>query len=75
MPRTTADTSWGTSFALQCGPSAFLALDEVGVGSEFRLLGGNRIELRIHNASRSILFGSSGEHGAVGASLAIGAVW
>jgi hypothetical protein len=64
-----------SSFALQCGPSEFLALDEVGVGSEFRLLGRNRIELRIHNASRSILFASSGEHGAVGASLAIGIVW
>jgi hypothetical protein len=64
-----------SSFAPQCGPSEFLALDEVGVGSEFRLLGGNRIELRVHSASRSLLFLSSGEHSAAGASLTIGVVW
>ena len=64
-----------SSFSPQCGPSEFLALDEVGVGSEFRLLGGNRIELRVHSASRSILFLSSGEHPAAGASLTIGVVW
>jgi hypothetical protein len=64
-----------SSFAPQCGPSEFLALDEVGVGSEFRALGGNRIELRVHSASRSLLFLSSGEHSAAGASLTIGVVW
>ena len=51
------------------------ALVEAGVGSEFHALGGNRIELRIHNASRSLGFGRSGDHGAVGASLALGVVW
>jgi hypothetical protein len=64
-----------SSFSPQCGPSEFLALDEVGVGSEFRLLGHNRIELRVHSASRSLLFLSSGEHSAAGASLTIGVVW
>ena len=67
--------SCSSSFAPQCGPSEFLALDEIGVGSEFRLLGGNRIELRVHSASRSLLFLSSGEHPAVGASLSIGVIW
>ena len=64
-----------SSFSPQCGPSEFLALDEVGVGSEFRALGGNRIELRVHSASRSLLIGSSGEHPATGVSLTIGVVW
>ena len=58
-----------------CGPGVALALVEAGVGSEFHALGGNRIELRIHNASRSLGFGRSGDHGAVGASLALGVVW
>jgi hypothetical protein len=57
------------------GLGPVLALIEGGVGSEFRALGGNRIELRVHSASRSLLIGSSGEHPAVGASITIGVVW
>jgi hypothetical protein len=78
-------TRWGgggcSANVSRCGPGEAagfgpaLALIEAGVGSEFRALGSNRIELRIHNASRSLLIGSSGERHAVGASLAIGVVW
>jgi hypothetical protein len=57
-----------------CGPGESLALVEAGVGSEFHALGGNRIELRIHDASRSLGFGG-GDRGAVGASLALDVVW
>lgn len=64
-----------SSFSPQCGRSEFLALDEVGIGSEFRVIGRNRVELRVHSASRSLLFLSSGEHSAAGASLTVGVVW
>jgi hypothetical protein len=63
----------GGGIAAGFGP--VLALIEAGVGSEFRALGANRIELRVHSASRSLLIGSAGEHRAVGASLTIGVVW
>jgi hypothetical protein len=61
------------SSASGAGPS--LALIEAGVGSEFRALGGNRVELRIHRASSSLPTGNHSELGAVGASLTIGVVW
>lgn len=63
-------THCGGGVAAGVGP--VLALVEAGVGSEFRALGGNRIELRVHSASRSLLAGSSA---AAGASLAIGVIW
>lgn len=66
-------THCGQGVASGLGPT--LALIEAGVGSEFRALGNNRIELRFHDASRSLLIGSSGEHHAAGASLTIGVVW
>jgi hypothetical protein len=49
-----------------------LALLEAGVGSEFHALGGNRIELRVHKASRSLLPGGPTS---TGASLTMGLVW
>src|ERR1035437_3635834 len=61
------------SSASGAGPS--LALIEAGVGSEFRALGGNRIELRIHRVSPSLTTGNNSELSAVGASLTIGVVW
>jgi hypothetical protein len=67
--------SCGSAVSIASGAGPSLSLIEAGVGSEFRALGGNRIELRVHSASRSLLIGSSGEHRAVGASLTIGVVW
>ena len=61
------------SSAAGAGPS--LSLIEAGVGSEFRALGGNRIELRIHRVSPSLTTGNNSELSAVGASLTIGVVW
>jgi hypothetical protein len=63
----------GPGVASGLGPT--MALVEAGVGSEFHALGDNRIELRIHDASRSLLIGSSGEHHTAGGSLTLGFVW
>jgi hypothetical protein len=54
------------------GPT--LALLEAGIGTEFHALGGNRIEFRIHRASRSFRLGSD-PLAAIGTSLTIGVVW
>jgi hypothetical protein len=54
------------------GLGPVLALLEAGVGSEFHALGGNRIELRVHKASRSLLPGGPTS---TGASLTMGVVW
>ncbi len=58
-------SGWGPSFALV----------EAGVGSEFRALGGNRIELRMHRLSGHPPSGAYAPLGAVVVSLTIGVVW
>jgi hypothetical protein len=75
-----AATRWGGGGCSQdvanCGAGVgfgpALALVEAGVGSEFHALGGNRIELRVHKASRSLLPGGPTS---TGASLTMGVVW
>jgi hypothetical protein len=75
-----AATRWGGGSCSQdvanCGGGVgfgpALALVEVGVGSEFHALGGNRIELRLHSASRSLIPGGPTS---TGASLTMGVVW
>lgn len=66
-------THCGGGVASGLGP--VLALIEAGIGTEFRALGGNRIEFRIHRASRSLSLGSPDRLAAVGSSLTIGVVW
>jgi len=58
-------SGWGPSFALV----------EAGVGSEFRALGGNRIELRMHRLSGHPPSGAYAPLGAVVVSLTMGVVW
>lgn len=63
----------GGGEASGAGPS--LALIEAGIGTEFHALGGNRIEFRVHRASRSLQIGNSDPLAAIGSSLTIGVVW
>jgi hypothetical protein len=58
-------TGWGPSFALF----------EAGIGSEFRALGGNRIEFRMHRVSGPTPTGRDAPLGSVVLSLTIGVVW
>ena len=67
--------SCGSAVSIASGAGPSLSLIEAGVGSEFRALGGNRIELRIHRVSPSSPLGNSAPLAAVGASLTIGVVW
>jgi hypothetical protein len=67
--------SCGSAVSIASGAGPSLSLIEAGVGSEFRALGGNRIELRIHRVSPSLTTGNGSELSAVGASLTIGVVW
>ena len=67
--------SCGSAASIASGAGPSLSLIEAGVGSEFRALGGNRIELRIHRVSPSSPLGNSAPLAAVGASLTIGVVW
>jgi hypothetical protein len=78
-----AFTRWGSSssdLAQQstghAGPT--VAIYQAGVGSEFRALGANRVELRIdfvRPAAPALGQGSLGDNSGRGASLTIGRIW
>jgi hypothetical protein len=57
----------------EAGPS--FTILELGLGSEFRALGNNRIELRAFRTAPSPPSGNPSVLGAIGTSLTIGVVW
>jgi hypothetical protein len=62
-----------TESGVGAGPT--LGVYEAGFGSEFRLLGGNRIELRVQRTSPAPPSGNRAVLGPIGASFTIGRVW